>query len=133
MIVAIFVVLCLILVVLVLMLPADKQQKLVGLVKSVFLTAVVIVGVFFAVTFAYSLIVGSGGIVAAWHRIPWWVYVVFVALGVGFGAYQDHRNNRRIRAGDQEAINDRIEVLMKEHKYSRPEAEDAVERLRGKP
>src|SRR6516162_9915655 len=59
------------------------------------------------------------------------VFVLALLALVIFGAiYVDRRENKKIKAGDQQAIDRRIASLMDDHKYTRQQAEEAVRRLR---
>jgi hypothetical protein len=59
------------------------------------------------------------------------VFVLVTLAIVLFGAiHVDGRDNKKIKAGDQQAIEGRIGALMDDHKYTRQQAEEAVRRLR---
>jgi len=59
------------------------------------------------------------------------VFVLALLALVIFGAiYVDRRENKKIKAGDQQAIDRRIASLMDDHKYTRQQTEEAVRRLR---
>jgi cytochrome bd-type quinol oxidase subunit 2 len=127
---AIFIVLCAILLVLVLMLPAETQRRLRTAVKFLLAMALILCACYYAVALGYVFVSESGGIKAALNRIPWWAYVLLVVFViVGFGL-SDRADNKKIRAGDVQAIQGRVKYLMTEFKYSREQADAAIERIR---
>jgi ABC-type transport system involved in multi-copper enzyme maturation permease subunit len=130
MLVAIFIVLCAILVVLILMLPVETRRALIGSVKFLFWMAVILVVGFFAVTFAYSFIVKSGGVIVTLHRVPWYVWVLLFVGVVFIAGLSDWKVNKKIRTGDPEAIEERVETLMNKFSYTREQAEAAVDKIR---
>ncbi len=113
------------------MLPVETRRAFVGSAKFLWWTVVILLVAFFAITFAYSFIVESGGVTATLHRVPWYVWVVLVVAVVVIGGFSDWTANKKIRAGDAVAIAERINALMKDpFNYTRERAEAAVDRIR---
>ena len=69
-------------------------------------------------------------VVAIYKSHPIVFVLVLLALVISGAIHIDRRENKKIKAGDQQAIERRIASLMDNHKYTRQQAEEAVYRLR---
>jgi uncharacterized protein YacL len=68
-------------------------------------------------------------VVAIYKSHPIVFVLVLLAIVIFGTIYGDRRENKKIKAGDQLAIEHRISSLMDDHKYTRQQAEEAVRRL----
>lgn len=132
---AIFIVLCAILGVLILMLPEEKRADIAVAVK-VGLAFALLGGIIALIAFlGYIAIMKPQPVIEVIHNIPWWAYALFVAVVIIGAFWSDARENRKIRAGDPVATERKIQALMDGDgvlKYTRAQAEEAVERIRTK-
>ena len=66
-------------------------------------------------------------------RIPTWAWLLFLAILFVCVFWAESRENRKIKTGDPDAIERRIQALMDRDgvlKYTRAQAEEAVRELR---
>ena len=111
----------------------DKIRRggIMHAVKTVFWALVLIAILGTALWFLFRNFSTIAFFVAAIYKSHPIVFVLVLLALVIIGAIHiDRRENKKIKAGDQQAIERRIASLMDDHKYTRQQAEEAIYRLR---
>jgi hypothetical protein len=80
----------------------------------------------------FGFIRTSGDFRALEDKVPWWTWLQAVAAVLFVAWLADSAQNKKIKAGDPDAITKRILFLVENQKYIRQEAEAAVQKMVGR-